>query len=321
MKISSVLRKITYSLVVLLAALAITVVFILRLPWVRTEPAEFVNGDAELVGTLVMPRWSNGPFPAVVVVHGSGDLPRWIYWSYVRQLVPHGMAVLIFDKRGVGDSTGGYILENGLVADGSYSLEIIAHCREIMEILASDARVAFNWVQSHPEIDASRIGFAGPSQAGWVMPLAVEQGANAAFIVAVSGPAVSCGLEDWYSQLTGEYTAYPELDAPTPYQPGELSANEIERKLDDYQGPAGYDPIPVLSELRLPVLWLLGGRDLSVPSNRSVSNLNALIDNGAPFTVRVYPEANHRLGKGERPWPRVDFFSDMREWLADQGVP
>lgn len=314
------MRKIVAGFAGMLILLSVAVVLFLRLPWISTDTVMFRNGDVQLVGTLAVPRWRSGPFPAAVVVHGSADLPRWIYWSYVRNLVPHGLAVLIYDKRGVGDSAGKVVLDDGLGAEGTYDARIIARCREFLDIMASDAAAALEWAKNQAHIDANRAGFAGPSQAGWVMPLAVEQSAGPAFIVAVAGPAVSCGLEDWYSQLTGEYVDYPALKAPTPYQPGELSVSEIERLLDDYDGPDGYDPLPVLQKLRVPTLWLLGGQDLSVPTARSVENLNRLIADGAPFEVIVYPDGNHRLARGTRQWPRIDFWSDMRKWLTLQAV-
>lgn len=310
----STVRKVMAGLLSALAALAIALVLFLRLPWIATETVSFRNGDITLVGTLATPRWSAGPYPAAVIVQGSATLPRWIYWSYVRHLVPHGMAVLIYDKRGTGASSGAY------PQPAKWSLDTIANCRQFLETLARDAMAGVELLRARPEIDSKRVGLAGISQAGWIMPLAAAQGDNVAFIVSISGPAVSCGLEDWYSQLTGEYAEYAEFEGPVPYAPRQLSAEEIEQRLDAYTGPVGYDPVPVLSELNVPILWILGGRDQSVPTARSVANLEALVDRGAPFEIRVYPEGNHVLARGDGDWPRIDYWPDVRDWLERIGM-
>ena len=231
------------------------------------------------------------------------------------KLVPHGMVVLIYDKRGVGKSSGTYPQNEG------WSAEHIASCRNMFDLLAGDALAGFEWLKSRDQIDSSRIGLAGISQAGWIMPLVASRTDDVAFIVSISGPAVSCGMEDWYSQLTGEYSAFPEFGAPTSYAKGELTDAEIEQRLDDYEGPQGYDPVPVLANLRVPILWLNGGRDRSTPTSRTVANVERLIAEGAPFELRVYPEGNHILGgRGGSFWRFYDYWSDVRMWLTEKAV-
>ena len=303
------LRTIGFTFLILLAGLAVAAVFFLRLPWITTETVTFHNGDVTLVGTLALPRWQEGPYPAAVVVHGSGTFQRWTYWSYARHLVPHGMAVLMYDKRGVGDSSGTYPYS------GKWSIEeFVLGCRDRFDLLGGDALAGVEWLKSREDIDSSRVGFIGVSQAGWIMPLVASRGDDVVFIISVSGPAVSCGLEDWHSQLSGEYAAYPEFGGPVPFEDGELSIDEIERRLDDYDGPQGYDPLPVLANLRVPTLFVLGGRDRSQPTSRSVANLERLIVDGAPFDIQLYPEGDHMLQRS------VDYWPDVRAWLGKQGV-
>jgi dienelactone hydrolase len=297
-----------------LVCLATLAVLFLRLPWIRTETLAIPSGDITLAATLALPRWQAGPYPAVVVVHGSGSLPRWVYWSYARQLVPHGMAVLLYDKRGTGASGG------TLPQSTRWQQESIEQCGALFTALAGDARAAVRALVARPDIDRHRIGLAGISQAGWIMPLAADGNRDVAFIVSISGPAVSCGLEDWYSQLTGEYADSPDLGAPTPFAKGELTPAEIEQRLDGYQGPAGHEPEPVLARTRAPTLWLLGGRDISVPVVRSAAVLERLAAAGAPIEVRMYPEGNHVLARGDGQWPRIDYWPDVRAWLVRQGI-
>ncbi|WKZ11939.1 MAG: prolyl oligopeptidase family serine peptidase [Gammaproteobacteria bacterium] len=325
MRWKRIIRTVLITLALLVVGLATTVVLYLRLPWIRTESVHFRNGDVTLAGTLALPRWRDGPYPAAVVVQGSGTFSRWVYWMYARRLVPYGMAVLIYDKRGVGKSTGTYLQGT------TWNAESIANCGQMFSLLAGDALAGIEALKVRDDIDSRRMGFVGVSQAGWIMPLAASRSADVAFIVNISGPAVTCGMEDWYSQLTGEYRAYPEAHAPAAFADGELSDEEIERRLDEYQGPQGYDPVPILGTLRVPTLWVLGGRDRSVPTSRSVANLNRLIAAGAPFDVKIYPEGDHSLFRRYPGDPsfamsmklmfrHIDYWSDVRAWLAGKGM-
>src|SRR5690349_17939805 len=71
-------------------------------------PRVFQNGDVNLAFTLDLPA-GVGPFPAVVMGHGSGKVTRdQLTWA-ARHLTQLGFAVLRFDKRGVGESTGTFV--------------------------------------------------------------------------------------------------------------------------------------------------------------------------------------------------------------------
>ena len=75
----------------------------------REEFVSFRNGPVTLSGTLLLPE-SRGPHPAIVLAHGSGAQDRNGYLANIRfmadHLARHGIAVLTFDKRGSGRSTG-----------------------------------------------------------------------------------------------------------------------------------------------------------------------------------------------------------------------
>ena len=86
--------------------------------FVRAKPAvaafeerdiTFRNGDITLAGTLLLPR-GQGRVPAVVFLHGSGAEGRWASRYLASQIASHGIASLIFDKRGVGGSSGDWRL-------------------------------------------------------------------------------------------------------------------------------------------------------------------------------------------------------------------
>jgi hypothetical protein len=71
----------------------------------RQENVRFTSGSVSLAGTLVSPR-GRGPFPAIVFIHGSGPDSRENYRGQAVWFARQGFAALIYDKRGVGVSTG-----------------------------------------------------------------------------------------------------------------------------------------------------------------------------------------------------------------------
>ena len=86
-------------LTILLSAITLGIVRWGRSP--RQEEVRFQNGQVTLAGTLYVPSGS-GPHPAVIFIHGSGDDSRETYRYYADILARRGIAVLIYDKRGVG---------------------------------------------------------------------------------------------------------------------------------------------------------------------------------------------------------------------------
>lgn len=146
----------------------------------RTVEIRFSADSFELVGDLILPATA-GPHPAVVVVSGSGAQTRDStpgYSTVKRAFGASGFAVFSWDKPGNGASTGEFDDEHTLTNRAT--------------ILGEGIRV----LGEHPDIDANRIGLWGLSQAGWVMPLALERNPEIAFMIVVSG-----GGEDSIDQL------------------------------------------------------------------------------------------------------------------------
>lgn len=247
-----------------------------------------------LAGTLSLPRWTRRPVAAVVLVHGSGRLGREHLRGDVRRLVRAGYGVLAYDKRGVGASGGEY-----LQADPQ-------GFEAVLRRLAEDAAAALEHARRSRGIDPERVGFFGASQAGWIIPLAGERlDPPPRFQVILSGAAVSTGVEDSYSRLTGDGISTPLL----------RDEEEIRRRVAAFDGPAGFDPAPLLRSQRIPTLWLLGGRDESVPTFASLPVLESIRASGNDaHTTIVYPNADHGLRDRDsgRPAPIWD---DLLPWL------
>jgi dienelactone hydrolase len=234
----------------------------------REVAVHYTCEETELAGTLYLPSGA-GRHPAVVWVHGSGEQPRLNYGPIVAGLVEDGIAVFSYDKRGVAES-GGDCCTN----PGKYNL------------VAADADGAVLAVRSHPDVDPNRVGFYGASEAGWVVPLAnARLSKPVAFTALVDGPAVTTGEEKVWSDAAGEGDEAPLTEA---------RKAEATQRLEE-AGPSGFDPAPYIEQLSTPGLWLYGGADKSIPTDRSVEILTRLKRAGKDFTIVVFPGAGHGL--------------------------
>jgi dipeptidyl aminopeptidase/acylaminoacyl peptidase len=231
---------------------------------VRAVGVRFACNGARLAGTLYLPD-GPGPHPAVVWVHGSGATPRLFPGSIVTPFLDAGIAVLSYDKRGVGASAGKCCPGD----NGHFNL------------LIADATGAVQALRRDPDVDPRQIGLWGVSQAGWIVPRAAVR-ARAAFAVLADAPAVTYGEEHEYSRLTGEEGGHPSG----------LARQEILQRLR----PSGFDQRPDLRRMTMPGLWLYGGKDRSQPTNLSVAVLHEVrAAGGKDFRTVVYPDAGHGL--------------------------
>jgi uncharacterized protein len=131
-----------------------------------------------LAATLTLPE-VGGPFPAVVLVSGSGDQDRDYsvaghkpFLVIADYLTQRGFAVLRYDDRGAFQSTGDF--------DAATT-----------EDLASDARAAVEYLEHRSEIDPAQIGIVGHSEGGLIAPIVAAQSPAVAFIVLLAGLGVS----------------------------------------------------------------------------------------------------------------------------------
>lgn len=144
-------------------------------PYLEREVEISAPEDGMLAGTLTLPEGA-GPFPAVLLISGSGqqDRDETIFGHrpfrvIADRLTREGFAVLRTDDRGVGKTRG---------AIGS------------LETDHGDGRAAFEWLARQPEIDARRVGIIGHSVGGIIAPTIAARTGKVAFVVSLAGPGV-----------------------------------------------------------------------------------------------------------------------------------
>ena len=160
----------------------------------------------------------------------------------------------------------------------------------VFEELSSDIAAGVEFLRSRPEIDRNRIGLAGASQAGWIVPLPRRRATRVHAVDRRSHGLY--GIEIFYSNIV-EVTNAP--------------VEEGYKQLPSFNGVHGFDPKPILASISVPGLWLLGGEDRSIPTPATVAILDQLIASGKPYTHVVFPGFGHNLAPS---WPAVD------QWLA-----
>ena len=134
-------------------------------------------GTADLAATLTIPA-GRGPFPAVVLVSGSGaqnrnaDMLGHSFFAVLADhLTRHGIAVLRYDERGVGKSGGNFAS---------------ATTRDF----ADDAEAGINYLLTRKETDKAKVGIIGHSEGGLVAPMVASQRSDIDFIIMLAGPGI-----------------------------------------------------------------------------------------------------------------------------------
>ncbi|MCO6452523.1 MAG: alpha/beta fold hydrolase [Caldilineales bacterium] len=254
----------------------------------------FRNGQIELAGSLLTPP-GEGPFPAVVMIHGSAADTRDVFQRTgdARAFLDAGFAVYIYDKRGTGNSGGDWRTAS-------------------LEDLADDAIAAVRMVKQQPGV-GPLVGVFGVSQGGWLGPLAASRSPEVDFVINVTGAAVPLANQEMWSignelQKRGfspqaltttmkamhmVYSARPLLQT--------LPLGDLHlwfTSLDPYLDPADF-----WAEVTQPAFVAYGGTDSLVPTDDSVAVLEEIwAAHGNPNNrLFWYPQAGHgvRLPSGE----------------------
>jgi pimeloyl-ACP methyl ester carboxylesterase len=290
---------------------------------------ENVEQQFSLGGTLTIPE-GEGPFPAVVLVSGSGSQNRdeelfghKPFKVIADFLTRNGVVVLRYDDRGVGSSGG--------TSAGSTSA-----------VIATDARAAIEYLFQRGEVDPTKVGVIGHSEGGMIGMMLASEYEDIAFLITLAGPGVEgkkilLDQSEYISRLSGLQEPVIEdnrivmnrvYDLMGSNETYEGWAGEVERFIGDYYRRKGmdqfseedieqisnrvlssipepayawmryfvlFDPADYLGNIRSPVLALNGEKDCQVLAEENTSAIRegVLASGNKNVSARIIPDLNH----------------------------
>lgn len=283
----------------------------------RVTEVSFTNEKEgnTLTGTLTIPK-GKGPFPAMVLVSGSGQQNRdeelmnhRPFWVIADYCALHGIAVLRYDDRGMGGSTGE--VENATSMDFSY-----------------DAEAAFDFLRKQKHIDASRVGILGHSEGGVINFMVSARRPEVAFLVSLAGPSVNgievlkeqqkailraSGMPEEAVQFNSNTNAqmFDIIEASSSREEADSLLRQLvkgwgyneeltEQTVSGMTMPwmyyfLKYDPTEAIVKTNCPALLLNGSKDLQVIASQNLPAYEKIIaDYGKTnLTLHELPDLNH----------------------------
>lgn len=248
--------------------------------------------NIQLAGMLFLPE-GEGPFPAAVVIHGSGPSRRNNVWylSVAKHLQENGVAVLLPDKRGCEKSEGEWL---GAGFEG----------------LANDTLGAVVFVNNQSDFNCSAVGLIGMSQGGWIAPVAAAKSGDVLFIASISGATVTAEEQLLHEEIHNiapyTYKFIAKMIAP-------ITAAQIKKR--DYFVPfADFDPIPYWKRIASPVFIAFGENDKNVPVEACVERLK---ESGLDrFKVKIYPQGGHGIIDAGTKKMSGEYLDDLVEFIS-----
>jgi len=304
----------------------------------KSADVTFPSDDpsVSLAGTLVWPKGA-GPFTAVVLISGSGPqnrneelLNHRPFLVLADALARENVAVLRYDDRGVGGSSGAF---------GAATTEDFAR----------DARGAVHFLASQSHFALGSIGLVGHSEGGEIAPMAAEDNTDVKFLVLMAGPGVdgkttllaqnrameaargasAADLDAHDAQRKAAYDCFDTTDLDgclrQQLESSNASAAEINAAIAQLDTPwmrffVSYDPVPVLRRTRIPVLALNGSLDLQVLPDLNLPAIDeALREAGnEQRTIQKLPGLNHLFQHAVTGLP--DEYASIDETMAPEAM-
>lgn len=310
--------------------------------FLRRESISYLANDGKtLKGTVVLPD-GEPPYVGMVLTHGSGPDTRHTgpYIGKAHLAVEEGMAVLIYDKRGAGESEGSQF--------------------NTLDRLSKDAHGMVQILRNHTLIDADKVGIGGISQGAWIAPKVAYEDSTIAFVFSTATPGVTSAEQNVYTletriegqgerqyakvalrklyefYRTNDHEVRGEAVSLIENEKYKLYENEIFRRLmfiGDSPIPEDVDPgfwanamfeDPLVwwSEIKVPVASFSGEDDKNVPTVFSNKLIEAALQDASndDYELHLYPNAGHGLTLEYAPgedWPRmaVGYVEMMGAWF------
>ena len=311
---------------------------------VKEVSYENKKDGVSLAGTLTTPK-GEGPFPAVVLITGSGQQDRnstimghKSFWVIADALTRKGIAVLRYDERGIGKSTGDFSKVNSLD-------------------LARDVECGLDFLRKQPNIDAEKLGLIGHSEGGYIAPMIAARNKRVAYIVMLAGPGVpgrqivlnqsrlimnstgankemvdlsinfSKALFDQMEKSAGQGDMVKQLQKRFDQFTNGLP-NDKKKELGDldqqragmhrmatpwFQFFAMHDPRQDLRKVKCPVLVLNGTVDLQVDADLNLPEIEKALKQAGNGDVTIHrlEKLNHLFQKSET--GRIDEYPKLTE--------
>lgn len=257
------------------------------------------SGEVTLAGTLTLPEGS-GPFPAVLLNSGSGpqdrdgNTPPGFMTNMFKLMSEHfselGIAVLRYDERGVGESTGDYN-------------EATFHD------LVDDVRALVAFLKEHPSIDTERIVVLGHSEGASIVSLIASEDPELAGVILLGGPSLPLDeimieqLEyqaslDFLSDAERQMIAalIPQTEQVLADARAGKSESVMSINLEWLRQHMAFDPKATISKVEKPVLIVHGAEDLKVRPYHAQALADALMESGNTHVeVHILPKTTHEF--------------------------
>ncbi|WP_250254263.1 alpha/beta hydrolase [Chryseobacterium sp. Marseille-Q3244] len=263
------------------------------LPNFTTKNITFSSEGISLSGTIFKPQ---NAYAAVVIVHGSGQEKRMT--EFATLLANNGIAVLTYDKRGVGESEGVYagpeVGTNNVDASN-------------LNLLSLDASAAVNTLSKDLHNNKIQIGLIGASQAGWIIPLAAKKNKKVKFMTIFSGALITAKQQlrfQFYTNGNSNFWATHTEDDARKHTMTDPDRYEF----------TDTDPCTTLAEISIPGLWIFGSKDIQVPVNLSIEHLNTLKSGNKQYEYKLYPALGHNTAFSNSSEP-IDY---AIKWIANR---
>lgn len=289
-----------------------------RIPLIQID-TRFQGSGVALAGRLTLPP-GDARVPIVILIHGAEHSSALEDYSLQREFAAAGIGVFAYDKRGTGASEGRYTQNYLMLAtdavlatrearrlagaragrvgyqggsQGGWTAPLAARIEPVDFVIVSFGLAVSPLDEDREAIafDMERGGF-GPEIKAKAMEVAdatakiVESDFTEGY-EQLEEVKRKYGDEPWFKSVRGNFTIYL-LDG-TPEKWRKDGPPLIEGI------PARYDPMPVLTNLDVPQLWILGGQDRDAPPGETLRRLAMLQNAGHPITTAVFPDADHGM--------------------------